>query len=36
VLALGQTRTHDRADRLLADPRVGHLFLGGHIEEEAG
>jgi branched-chain amino acid transport system ATP-binding protein len=34
VLELGQTRMHDRADRLLADPRVGHLFLGGHIEEE--
>jgi len=35
VLELGQARMHDRADRLLADPRVGHLFLGGHIEEEA-
>lgn len=34
VLELGQTRMHDRADVLLADPRVGHLFLGGHIEEE--
>lgn len=33
VLELGQTRMHDRAETLLADPRVGHLFLGGHIEE---
>jgi branched-chain amino acid transport system ATP-binding protein len=36
VLELGQTRMHDRAEKLLADPRVGHLFLGGHIEAEAG
>ncbi|WP_238363996.1 ABC transporter ATP-binding protein [Mesobacterium pallidum] len=35
VLELGQTRMHDRADVLLADPKVGHLFLGGHIEEDA-
>lgn len=35
VLELGQTRMHDRADVLLADPRVGQLFLGGHIEEDA-
>ena len=35
VLELGQTRMHDDAAKLLADPRVGHLFLGGHIEEEA-
>lgn len=35
VLELGQTRMHDKADVLLNDPRVGHLFLGGHIEEEA-
>jgi branched-chain amino acid transport system ATP-binding protein len=35
VLELGQTRMHDRAEKLLADRRVGHLFLGGHIEEEA-
>ena len=34
VLELGQTRMHDRASALLADPRVGHLFLGGHIEDE--
>lgn len=35
VLELGQTRMHDRAERLLADPRVGRLFLGGSIEEAA-
>jgi len=35
VLELGQTRMHDRADKLLADPRVGQLFLGGHIEDAA-
>ncbi|MFZ2101995.1 MAG: ABC transporter ATP-binding protein [Oricola sp.] len=34
VLELGQTRMHDKAANLLADPRVGRLFLGGHIEEE--
>lgn len=34
VLELGQTRMHDKADVLLADPKVGHLFLGGHIDEE--
>jgi branched-chain amino acid transport system ATP-binding protein len=34
VLELGQTRMHDRADKLLADPRVGQLFLGGHVEEQ--
>ncbi|MCI5076501.1 ABC transporter ATP-binding protein [Oricola sp.] len=34
VLELGQTRMHDKAQTLLDDPRVGHLFLGGHIEEE--
>ncbi len=33
VLELGQTRMHDRASTLLADPRVGQLFLGGHIED---
>lgn len=32
VLELGQTRMHDTAARLLADPRVGQLFLGGHVE----
>jgi branched-chain amino acid transport system ATP-binding protein len=35
VLELGQTRMHDKADVLLNDPRVGHLFLGGHVEEDA-
>lgn len=34
VLELGQTRMHDKAQTLLDDPRVGHLFLGGHIDEE--
>ena len=32
VLELGQTRLADRADAILADPRVGQLFLGGSIE----
>lgn len=32
VLELGQTRMHDTAPRLLGDPRVGQLFLGGHVE----
>lgn len=31
VLELGQTRMHGRAASLLADPRVGQLFLGGHV-----
>ena len=35
VLELGQARMHDRAAALLADPRVGALFLGGHIEDAA-
>ncbi|MDT7950076.1 MAG: ABC transporter ATP-binding protein [Acetobacteraceae bacterium] len=35
VLELGQTRMHDRASALLTDPRVGALFLGGHIEDAA-
>lgn len=34
VLELGQTRMHDNADKLLSDPRVGHLFLGGSIEAQ--
>ncbi len=33
VLELGQTRMHDKASNLLVDPRVGQLFLGGHVEE---
>lgn len=36
VLELGQARMHDKAGKLLSDPRVGQLFLGGHIGEEAG
>lgn len=28
VLELGETRLHDRAEAILADPRVGRLFLG--------
>ena len=34
VLELGQTRMHDRADKLLNDPRWAICSLGGHIEEE--
>ncbi|MFP1631074.1 ABC transporter ATP-binding protein [Zhengella sp. ZM62] len=33
VLELGQTRMHDRAEKLLNDPKVGQLFLGGHMDE---
>lgn len=33
VLELGQTRMHDKAAKLLNDPTVGQLFLGGHMEE---
>lgn len=33
VLELGQTRMHDRADVLLNDPKVGQLFLGGHMAD---
>jgi branched-chain amino acid transport system ATP-binding protein len=33
VLELGQTRMHDEARKLLLDPRVGQLFLGGHVHE---
>jgi len=33
VLELGQTRMHDKADVLLNDPKVGQLFLGGHMED---
>ncbi|MGQ9368253.1 ABC transporter ATP-binding protein [Azospirillum sp. ST 5-10] len=35
VLELGQTRMFDTAPAILADPRVGHLFLGGSLEEGA-
>ena len=32
VLELGSTRMQERADRILADPRIGQLFLGGGLE----
>jgi branched-chain amino acid transport system ATP-binding protein len=32
VLELGRTRMSGRAETLLGDPAVGHLFLGGTIE----
>ncbi len=32
VLELGRTRLQDRADAILADPRIGQLFLGGGLE----
>jgi branched-chain amino acid transport system ATP-binding protein len=32
VLELGCTRIHDRAQTILADPRIGQLFLGGGLE----
>jgi branched-chain amino acid transport system ATP-binding protein len=32
VLELGQTRMFDEAQKILADPRVGKLFLGGSLE----
>lgn len=35
VMELGQVRLFDKADRLLGDPRVGQLFLGGHIHDPA-
>lgn len=35
VLELGQTRMHGRAETLLADPRVGRLFLGGNVDEQS-
>jgi branched-chain amino acid transport system ATP-binding protein len=35
VLELGRTRLADRADRILADPRLGQLFLGGAMAEPA-
>jgi branched-chain amino acid transport system ATP-binding protein len=36
VLELGQVRMQDEAMKLLTDPRVGQLFLGGHVETAAG
>ena len=35
VLELGQTRMFDKAERILNDPRIGQLFLGGAMEETA-
>jgi branched-chain amino acid transport system ATP-binding protein len=35
VLELGQTRMFDTAPKILADPRVAQLFLGGAMEETA-
>ncbi|WP_046862837.1 ABC transporter ATP-binding protein [Microvirga massiliensis] len=35
VLELGQARLHDEAKKLLVDTRVGQLFLGGHVHENA-
>jgi branched-chain amino acid transport system ATP-binding protein len=35
VLELGQTRMVDKAERILSDPRIGQLFLGGAMEESA-
>jgi branched-chain amino acid transport system ATP-binding protein len=32
VLELGRTRLQDRAQTILADPRIGQLFLGGGLE----
>jgi branched-chain amino acid transport system ATP-binding protein len=32
VLELGRTRIADRAETILADPRIGQLFLGGGLE----
>jgi branched-chain amino acid transport system ATP-binding protein len=35
VLELGQTRMIDGAKRILNDPRIGQLFLGGAMEDNA-
>jgi branched-chain amino acid transport system ATP-binding protein len=35
VLELGQTRLVDTAERVLNDPRIGQLFLGGAMTESA-
>jgi branched-chain amino acid transport system ATP-binding protein len=32
VLELGRMRIADRAEKILADPRIGQLFLGGGLE----
>jgi len=36
VLELGRTRMQDRAQAILADPRIGQLFLGGGLEPARG
>jgi branched-chain amino acid transport system ATP-binding protein len=33
VLELGRTRIADSAIRILADERIGQLFLGGGLEQ---
>jgi branched-chain amino acid transport system ATP-binding protein len=33
VMQLGQTRMFDTAAKILADPRVGQLFLGGTLDD---
>jgi branched-chain amino acid transport system ATP-binding protein len=35
VLELGRTRIFDKADKVLGDPRVAQLFLGGVLEGDA-
>ncbi|QQO34740.1 ABC transporter ATP-binding protein [Bradyrhizobium diazoefficiens] len=35
VLELGQTRMVDKAEPILNDPRIGQLFLGGAMEDNA-
>jgi branched-chain amino acid transport system ATP-binding protein len=35
VLELGQTRLADKAERVLGDPRIGQLFLGGAMKDGA-
>ena len=35
VLELGRTRIQDRAEKILADPRIAQLFLGGGLEPAA-
>ena len=36
VLELGRTRIADTAQNILADPRIGQLFLGGGLQEKVG
>ena len=35
VLELGRTRLTDKADAILADPRIGHMLLGGTLAPDA-